>query len=91
MSKQELEGLRIFIGKGSCINCHNGPLFTDTHFHNTGVPAVPCLPEDTGRAAGALAVKSDPFNCLGRYSDASPEDRAELRFMTVDGHELERA
>lgn len=91
MSKQELEGLRIFIGKGSCINCHNGPLFTDNHFHNTGVPAVPGLPEDTGRAAGALAVKSDPFNCLGRYSDAAPEDCAELRFMTIDGHELERA
>ena len=91
LTEQELEGLRIFIGKGSCINCHNGPLFTDNHFHNTGVPAVSGLPEDTGRAAGALAVGADPFNCLGRYSDAAAEDCAELRFMTTAGHELERA
>ena len=91
MTAQELEGLKLFIGKASCINCHNGPLFTDNHFHNTGVPTVPGLPEDSGRAAGALAVKTDPFNCLGPYSDAGPSDCAELRFMAADGHELMRA
>ena len=39
----------------SCINCHNGPLFTNNDFHNTGVPAAPGLPEDTGRAQGRAA------------------------------------
>ena len=91
MSPQELEGLRLFIGKASCINCHNGPLLTDNHFHNTGVPAVPGLPEDRGRAAGVLDVRADPFNCLGRYSDAAPAACAELTFMAADGHELLRA
>lgn len=91
MSRQEQEGLRLFIGKGGCINCHNGPMLTDSHFHNTGVPAVPGLPEDRGRATGALAVRDDPFNCLGRYSDAAPEDCAELNFMSAGGEELERA
>ncbi len=91
LSPEEIEGLRIFIGKGSCINCHNGPLLTDNHFHNTGVPAVDSLPEDTGRAQGAIDVRADPFNCLGRYSDASPDDCAELKFMAAEGHELMRA
>ncbi|PTM89123.1 cytochrome c peroxidase [Mycoplana dimorpha] len=91
LTAQELDGQRLFIGKGNCVNCHNGPLLTDNHFHNTGVPAVPGLPEDTGRAAGVRSVRSDSFNCLGRYSDAGPEDCAELRFMATDGREAERA
>jgi cytochrome c peroxidase len=83
--------LKIFIGKGSCTNCHNGPLLTDNHFHNTGVPAIPGLPADDGRAVGAVQVKSDPFNCLGPYSDAKPAQCAELKFMTATGPELVRA
>jgi cytochrome c peroxidase len=37
LSPDEEAGLRIFIGKANCTNCHNGALFTDQHFHNTGV------------------------------------------------------
>jgi len=91
LTEDEIAGLRLFIGKGECINCHNGPLLTDNHFHNTGVPAAPGLPEDLGRAAGAKLVREDPFNCLGRYSDADEGDCSELRFMAADGHELLRA
>jgi cytochrome c peroxidase len=91
LSEQEIAGLRLFIGEGQCINCHNGPLLTDNHFHNTGVPAVPDLPEDSGRADGARLVLEDEFNCLGPYSDAEPEDCDELRFMSAEGHELLRA
>ncbi|HYE51100.1 MAG TPA: cytochrome c peroxidase [Azospirillaceae bacterium] len=91
LTKDEVAGLRLFIGKGECVNCHNGPLLTDNHFHNTGVPAVPGLPEDRGRAAGAALVREDPFNCLGKYSDAGEGGCAELRFMAADGHELLRA
>jgi cytochrome c peroxidase len=29
MTPQEIAGLKIFIGKGSCINCHSGPLLTE--------------------------------------------------------------
>ena len=32
------DGLKLFIGKARCITCHNGPLLTDSCFHNTGVP-----------------------------------------------------
>ncbi|MFC4172524.1 cytochrome-c peroxidase [Microvirga sp. GCM10011540] len=91
LTEDEVAGLRLFIGKGECVNCHNGPLLTDNHFHNTGVPAAPGLPEDQGRAAGAKLVREDPFNCLGPYSDAGEGDCSELRFMAADGHELLRA
>jgi cytochrome c peroxidase len=87
---EETAGLRLFTGRGNCTQCHNGPLFTDNHFHNTGVPAADGLPEDTGRALGALQVQADEFNCLGPFSDAGPEDCAELRYMVSEGHELVR-
>jgi cytochrome c peroxidase len=32
LSPEELKGLRLFIGKAKCTNCHNGPLFTDGDF-----------------------------------------------------------
>ncbi len=85
LTGDEIEGLRLFIGKGECVNCHNGPLLSDNHFHNTGVAAGPGAPEDAGRAEGALLVRDDPFNCLGPFSDAAPDDCTELRFMVVGG------
>ncbi|MCC6987177.1 MAG: hypothetical protein IT309_12155, partial [Anaerolineales bacterium] len=59
LTDEEVEGLRLFIGPANCTRCHNGPLFTDNSFHNTGVPAVESLPEDTGRAQGAQGVLAD--------------------------------
>jgi cytochrome c peroxidase len=90
LKPDEVAGLRLFVGKGQCINCHNGPLFTNNDFHNTGVPAAPALPEDTGRAKGVQQVLEDEFNCLSTYSDAAPEDCGELRFAKADDHALER-
>ena len=52
LSADEVAGLRLFIGKASCVNCHNGPLLTNNEFHNTGVPARAGLPADSGRLAG---------------------------------------
>ena len=87
----EVDGLRLFVGKGECTKCHNGPLLTDQHFHNTGVPAVAGLPEDRGRIVAIAQVLADPFNCLGAYSDAGPADCAELRYMDDEGEDLVRA
>jgi cytochrome c peroxidase len=88
LTPDEVAGLRLFIGKAQCLNCHNGPLFTDHHFHNTGVPARAGLPPDVGRAKGALQVRDDEFNCLSRYSDAPAEHCTELQFMVVAGAQL---
>lgn len=87
LSADEIAGLLLFIGKGECVNCHNGPLLSDSHFHNTGVAAAPGAPKDVGREAGAPLVRDDPFNCLGPFSDAAPGDCAELRFMTDGGQD----
>lgn len=90
LTRDEEAGLRLFIGKANCTNCHNGPLLTNNDFHNTGVPPDPSLPEDTGRAQGARQVLADEFNCLSPYSDAKPDQCAELRFIKSDGQELVR-
>ena len=91
LTRDEAAGLALFIGKANCIQCHNGPLFTNNEFHNTGVPAVSNLPADSGRLAGATAVLTDEFNCRSRWSDATATECAELDFMVTDSHELERA
>lgn len=81
LSAAELRGLRLFIGAGQCTNCHAGPLFTNGDFHFTRVPQAK---PDAGRAGAIALVRSDPFNCLGRFSDARPEDCRALQFMNVD-------
>lgn len=31
-------GLKLFVGKASCIDCHSSPLLSDGKFHNIGIP-----------------------------------------------------
>ncbi len=81
LTEREAAGLRLFIGKAKCTNCHTGPLFTNGEFHNIHVGEKEGRPADRGRADGIIQVLSDEFNCLGEYSDAEPRDCAELRFI----------
>lgn len=87
MSAQEAFGLRLFIGKARCTECHNGPLFTNNEFHNTGILSAPGDLPDRGRAEGLRLVRADPFNCAGAYSDAEAPYCAELEFAR-EGSEL---
>ncbi len=91
LSNQEIAGLTLFIGEGECVNCHNGPRFTNDQFFNTGVAQAPGVPFDRGRAAAVVQVEGNPFNCVGKYSDATPEQCGEFRFMVRGGDVLERA
>jgi cytochrome c peroxidase len=91
LQANEVRGLRLFIGKAQCVSCHNGPLFTDQQFHNTGVPPRNAALPDRGRAAATAQVRGDEFNCLGRFSDAQPQQCQELRFMVSDDPALEGA
>ena len=92
LSADEEAGLRLFIGKGNCVSCHNGSLLTDNHFHNTGVPLpATALPPDSGRTAGVRHALEAEFSCTGEYSDAKPEECEELRFAVAEGEELVRA
>jgi len=91
LSPGEVNGLRAFIGNGQCVTCHNGPLFTDQHFHNTGVPQRNADKPDRGRAAAIAKVQQDEFNCLGAFSDAKAEQCLELRFLAKNDPLLEGA
>jgi cytochrome c peroxidase len=51
-----VRGLKLFVGRASCIDCHNTPLFSDRGFHNIGVPQrgtgvpteIECLRDENG-------------------------------------------
>jgi cytochrome c peroxidase len=87
LSADERAGLKLFIGQGNCVTCHNGPLLSDGAFHNIGLPDAD--PErDSGRSSSAHTVKADPFNCLGPYSDAKASDCTELKFMETESPDL---
>jgi cytochrome c peroxidase len=88
LNPDEVAGLELFIGQAHCANCHNGPLFTNNDFHNTGIPLAQGLPEDVGRAKGAQQVLQDEYNCLSVYSDARPDQCSELNFLVADGNNL---
>lgn len=49
LNDQQLEGLHLFRTKGKCINCHNGPYFTDLDFHNLGYAVTNKGAVDNGR------------------------------------------
>ncbi len=91
LKPQEINGLRIFIGKGECVTCHGGPLLTDQAFHNTGIPPRDSDKPDLGRSAGLAKVLRDEFNCLGRFSDAKENDCEELRFLSEASHDMDGA
>ena len=67
MSDQEIEGLHIFRTRALCMNCHNGPRFSDGQFHHTGLSYYGRRFEDLGR-----------FGVTG-----NPEDRGKFRTPTL--------
>lgn len=88
LNEDELAGMRLFIGKGKCTECHSGPLFSDGSFHNVKVPDRRGVPYDRGRADGIAKVLSDEFNCLGPYSDAEPAECIALNTLDRDSQKF---
>jgi len=79
-SDDDVRGLRLFIGDANCTQCHNGPLFTNHEFHNTGIISFPGDVPDTARAAGIKEVLTNDFNCRRAYSDDPARRCDELEF-----------
>lgn len=78
LGKQELQGLRVFLGPGRCTLCHLGPTFSDREFHNNQLPAHPDGPkDDPGRYRGTKLVKESSFNGAGPHSDEPSGEAAE--------------
>jgi cytochrome c peroxidase len=69
-SEPAQRGLKIFIGKGGCTNCHSGPNFTGGEFFSTGLSRyAPRGKPDPGREAGIPQLLKSRFNLLGPYND----------------------
>ncbi|NRA68656.1 MAG: cytochrome C peroxidase [Pseudobacteriovorax sp.] len=88
LSSEEINGLRLFVGKARCVSCHNGALFTNFEFHNVGVPELNTEDVDLGRWDGAKTLSQDVFTCLSSSSDAERDDCLEMRFLKTEGAEL---
>ena len=86
-SDDEVVGLQLFIGAANCTQCHNGPLFANNEFHNTGVISFPGELPDKGRAIGVREVTANVFSCDGPYSDDSNRVCPELEYVRT-GPEL---
>ena len=81
LSDDEVLGLQLFIDEARCTECHNGPLFTNNEFHNTGMLTFPGELPDRGRIDGVRKVMTDPFNCLGEFSDDPARNCPELTYV----------
>jgi cytochrome c peroxidase len=81
-------GLRLFVGKGRCVLCHDGPNFTDSEFHDNRFPTSEGV--DPGRILGLVALQRDPFSSSGPYSDAPAVGREKLDYLVIDDHRTQR-
>jgi cytochrome c peroxidase len=79
ISASAQRGLRVFIGKGNCVGCHNTPLLSDDSFHTIGLEIDQTKspfadPTEKGRVANQPLI-CDPtiaggdFNVNGHFSD----------------------
>lgn len=70
-------GLAIFIGRGNCVLCHNGPAFSNGEFHSTGVAHFTARGRaDGGRFEGVEAVTTNPLNLLSKFNDDASRKNA---------------
>lgn len=62
---EQKRGARVFVGKGSCIDCHNTPLMSDSQFHNVGVPQLgAAVPTEADCHEGSVCDCVNGKNCL---------------------------
>jgi cytochrome c peroxidase len=49
MTAQQINGFKVFVGKGNCVSCHSAPNFTDNGFHNLGLKSFADKDHHRGR------------------------------------------
>lgn len=70
ISASAQRGLKLFVGRADCRQCHVGPMFTDGEFHNIRVPPLGGgEPTDAGRFRGIELLRASPLNAVSRFSD----------------------
>ena len=84
-TSDEKLGLRLFMGKGACLECHEGPALSDFEFHNIGLAQtganVP--PVDRGRSDGITQVIASEFNCASMWSDHPAKDQCAVQSLVA--------
>ncbi len=91
LNQKEKLGLKLFVGKAGCINCHNGPNFTDNKLHVTGVPKSKAEDNILTKITRNFAVKQFGFKNpsefdrdLGRFFvTKNPKDKGAFKTPTV--------
>ena len=81
----EWQGFKVFVASG-CPNCHSGPLFTDSQFHNIGLAEGPGKQLDLGRAMGINRIDSNLAKMLCA-TEQGAEACAEFPFLKIDALE----
>jgi cytochrome c peroxidase len=74
ISAQAAQGLKLFIGKAGCVNCHSGAHFSDHEFHQSFLKAIN-LKGDLGRYDAIDKLRNNPFNMSSRFYDNSAKGR----------------
>lgn len=74
LTAEEIKGLHLFRTKARCMNCHNGPYFTDLQYHNIGLSYYGRKYEDLGRYL-VTGKKQD----VGKFKTATLRDLLHTR------------
>ena len=72
LTSAQKRGLKLFIGKAACSDCHNGPTLSDSKFHNIGAPNISILP---GNAANQAPNRGAGHRCGGPGREAGRAGR----------------
>jgi len=86
MSESATRGQALFEGKAGCVDCHNGPRFTDGQAHNMGVPENPEIWSDPMRHMTYAAFAS--FMGVQNYMNVRQDVGAQIIRHPVDGSDI---
>lgn len=92
ISQEAQFGVKLYLDETTtgCINCHNGPLFSNHSFQATGISDDDNNKTNisNGRLTGIAIALTDEFNCYSIYGQA---DCSELKYAKREGVELQSA
>ncbi|MFM5401584.1 cytochrome-c peroxidase [Aeromonas sp. 600724] len=84
MSKDEVEGLRLFLKTG-CVDCHNGSMFTNSGFFAIGTDIS--AGDNHDRQDGIKKLLHNEFNCL-QQENKDDSSCAHVKYLKNKGTEL---
>ncbi len=70
-------GAKIFLGRGKCVVCHVGPLFSNGEFADAAVPYfIEPGRVDSGRHGGIEKLRTSPYSLMSRHNDSADASTA---------------